>query len=199
IASHHLEALGEEEIEAYVTHRLAHVGWDGRPALADGLMQALYRASEGIPRRINQLMNRLLLLGAIEEEETLTPVMLASVVDEMAGDEQRGALRKQETGAASPAAPSVQERKAEMMPSEDMASLLAQRDARTAQLEAAILELQAAGAAAPEDTRGGDVDPALAETIRRLEARLEEQEQSLRHVLTMLIEWFEDDIGREAA
>ncbi|NBC88338.1 MAG: AAA family ATPase [Alphaproteobacteria bacterium] len=218
IASHHLEALGEDEIEAYVTHRLGHVGWDARPMLDEGLMAALYRASGGIPRRVNQVMNRLLLLGAIEEQEVLTREMLASVVEEMAGDEERGAHTEREEqpgwsrasavagdvlGAASGAVPGNRAEAAtadaaSAASSDEVAALLAERDARTAQLEAAILDLQAAGAGSG-DSDQGEVDPALAETIRRLEARLEEQEQSLRHVLTMLIEWLEDDIARKAA
>lgn len=211
IASHHLEALGEDEIEAYVMHRLGHVGWDARPMLGEGLMAALYRASGGIPRRINQVMNRLLLLGAIEEQELLTTDMLASVIEEMAGDEMRGAHtgsdqgagRSHASGAVAGAAAgdrsqSANADAASAASSEEVAALLAERDARTAQLEAAILDLQAAGAGSG-DTGSGEADPALAETIRGLEARLEEQEQSLRHVLTMLIEWFEDDIARKAA
>ena len=35
--------------------------------------------------------------------------------------------------------------------------------------------------------------------LERIEARLEEQEQSFRHVLTMLIEWLEEDPSRRAA
>ena len=88
------------------------------------------------------------------------------------------------------------------VPASEVAELLAERDARTAELEAAIGELQAAGAqsAAPEAVIGdaptqAEVDAAL----ERIEQRLEEQEQSFRHVLTMLIEWLEDEKSREAA
>jgi putative secretion ATPase (PEP-CTERM system associated) len=200
IASHHLEALGEEEVAAYVEHRLSHVGWEDRPILGDGLVDALYLATEGIPRRINQMMNRLLLLGAIEEEDVLTPAMLDAVVEEMAGDEARGSRSE-------PLAPlalehdSVDEDPADAVPASEVAALLAERDARTAQLEAAISELQAAGSITEGefDAMRGSDDPDLAEAIRQIEARLEEQEQSLRHVLTMLIEWLEDDGAREAA
>lgn len=43
IASHHLEALDSGEVEQYVGHRLGHVGWNGHPGFAPGLMDALYR------------------------------------------------------------------------------------------------------------------------------------------------------------
>ncbi|KPP96584.1 XrtA/PEP-CTERM system-associated ATPase [Erythrobacter sp. HL-111] len=203
IASHHLEALGEREVEAYVAHRLSRVGWKDRPIFAEGLLGALYLATEGIPRRINQVMNRLLLLGAIEEAEELTPAMLDAVIEEMAGDEARGA-----TGTPGPVqAPALVEEEAagptpaDAVPAGEVAALLAERDARTAELEAAISELQAAGRLSQGelDAVRGAEDPDLAEAIRRIEARLEEQEQSLRHVLTMLIEWLEGDGAREAA
>jgi putative secretion ATPase (PEP-CTERM system associated) len=191
IASHHLDALGEKEIEGYVTHRLARVGWDGRPALDEGLASALFCASEGIPRRINQLMNRLLLLGAVDEQEVLTPAMLDAVVEEMQEEEMSGAGSPAPDGEI----PVVGE------PTEEATSLEAESDPGPSPLETAIHQLQAAGSLTHADhtSPSGAEDPEITETIRQLEARLEEQEQSLRHVLAMLIEWLEDDIAREAA
>jgi DNA repair exonuclease SbcCD ATPase subunit len=92
------------------------------------------------------------------------------------------------------------------MPAAEVAALLATRDARTAELEAAISELQSAGTAhrdgadtnlSPEEVRLAEAR--FAAELERIEARLEEQEQSFRHVLAMLIEWLEDDPSREAA
>ena len=180
------------------------LGWDGRPEFEPGLLDALYRHTGGIPRRVNQVMNRLLLLGAIEERETLALAMLGDVIAEMAADKNRGArsasdLRSAPVAAsAAPAAPAAPG----SVPATEVAALLATRDARTAELEAAIGELQAAGmgrraagdeAASPEDAAR------LAAALERIEARLEEQEQSFRHVLTMLIEWLEEDPSRRAA
>jgi hypothetical protein len=66
----------------------------------------------------------------------------------------------------------------------------------------ALLKERAAAAAddsplSPEDTRLAEAR--LAAALERIEARLEEQEQSFRHVLTMLIEWLEEDPSRRAA
>jgi general secretion pathway protein A len=206
IASHHLEALDSGEVEHYVRHRLSHVGWNGRPEFEAGLLDALYRHTGGIPRRVNQVMNRLLLLGAIEEREMLSAAMLADVIAEMSADQNRGVrggsdLRSAPVAEAAPAAPGS-------LPATEVAALLAERDARTAELEAAISELQAAGmgqsaadgeglALAGEDARVAEAR--LAAALERIEARLEEQEQSFRHVLTMLIEWLEEDPSRRAA
>ena len=210
IASHHLEALDAHEVEHYVLHRLSHVGWDGRPLFADGLLDALYRHTDGIPRRVNQEMNRLLLLGAIEEREQLTLAMLDEVMAEMASDQNRGVRGGVADLRPAPGAPvaamAAAPVAADSLPATEVAALLATRDARTAELEAAISELQAAGmgqhgangeALSPEEAQ--QAEARFAAALARIEARLEEQEQSFRHVLTMLIEWLEEDPSRDAA
>lgn len=207
IASHHLEALDAGEVEHYVRHRLGHVGWTGRPGFEDGLLDALYHHTGGIPRRVNQVMNRLLLLGAIEEQDTLSLAMLGDVIAEMAADQNRGARGGGDLRSAPVAAPAADPAPAPhgSLPATEVAALLAERDARTAELEAAISELQAAGMGhagsgeplSPDDARIAEAR--LAAALERIEARLEEQEQSFRHVLTMLIEWLEEDPSRRAA
>lgn len=209
IASHHLDALDSGEVAHYVHHRLSHVGWQGRPDFEDGLLESLYRHTGGIPRRVNQAMNRLLLLAAIEERSHLTCAMLDEVVAEMAADQRRGSREGRADLRSAPVTPppaAAPTAAAASLPATEVAALLAERDARTAELEAAISELQAAGAShrlatdevlSPEDVRLAEARFAAA--LERIEARLEEQEKSFRHVLTMLIEWFEEDPSREAA
>lgn len=217
IASHHLEGLTGDEVEHYVCHRLAQVGWDGtRPVLDEALMAAIYRHTAGIPRRVNQVMNRLLLLGAIEEHVHITSSMLDAVIAEMAADQTRGAAAEPSglsIEPASPVSPALvpepvhqPERQAIAKKSEmlgEMSAMLERRDDRTSQLEAAIRELQAASDAARGNgddgvfTLSAPLDPALMASLSQIEARLEEQEQSLRHVLAMLIEWLEGDSARK--
>lgn len=203
IASHHLEGLSGDEVGLYVAHRLRQVGWQGsNPALGPDLMAGIYRHTEGIPRRVNQVMNRLMLLGAIEEQGALTSAMLEAVIDEMAADKTRGAAPLASALSIEPEPP-VDTRAAASAMLADAATMLARRDARTAELEAALRRLRRTGAA-PEREPGEEDsaawgDPALKAALAQLEARLEDQEQSLRHVLTMLIEWFESDAGRKAA
>jgi len=80
IAAHHLEAMQPGEIELYVHHRLNHVGWDGEPDFERGLFTRMHKATGGIPRKINQVMTRLLLLGAVEEQSTIDLAMLDAVI-----------------------------------------------------------------------------------------------------------------------
>ncbi len=54
-ASYHLGPMDRAETQAYVEHRLRHVGWSNDPRFEDGAFDAIYTFSAGIPRRINTL------------------------------------------------------------------------------------------------------------------------------------------------
>ena len=47
--------------------------------------------------------------------------------------------------------------------------------------------------------RAQEAQPDLAPALEALQARVDEQDRAVRHVLTMLIEWFEGEAPREAA
>ncbi len=80
----HLEPLGREELGAYVRHRLSNVGWAGNPELTEPALDVVHRASRGVPRLVNQLCNRLLLLGALEGLSRLDSPQAQVVVDDLA-------------------------------------------------------------------------------------------------------------------
>ncbi len=86
IATHHLGAMQPEEVRPYVEHRLNCVGWDGSPAWDDDVFAGLYEATGGIPRRVNQVATRLLLLGAVEQRTRIDLAMLHAVLKEMDQD-----------------------------------------------------------------------------------------------------------------
>jgi len=67
IASYHLGPLNAAESGAYLMHRLKQVGWKGDPAFEPSAIGALHRHTGGIPRRINTLGNRLMMLGFLDE------------------------------------------------------------------------------------------------------------------------------------
>lgn len=66
IAAHHLHPLGLRETRGYILHRLCQAGWCGDPEFSGDAIALIYRYSQGIPRRINSLCDRLLLFGALE-------------------------------------------------------------------------------------------------------------------------------------
>jgi putative secretion ATPase (PEP-CTERM system associated) len=86
IATHHLEPMMANEIEPYILHRLAIAGWSGNPAFTPGAFTALYAATGGVPRRLNALASRVLLLGAIEQLHLIDEEVVGAVVADMGLD-----------------------------------------------------------------------------------------------------------------
>ena len=86
IATHHLEPMEEEELAGYIEHRLSLVGWDNDPCFTADAVEAIYRNSAGVPRRLNTLCSRVLLYGALEEIHTIDSEVINAVVSDMASD-----------------------------------------------------------------------------------------------------------------
>lgn len=192
IAAHHLEAMEPGEVRPYVEHRLKCVGWQDRPLFDSALFPALFEASGGVPRRVNQICNRLLLLGALEQKQRIDAAMLDAVLAELAQD-GAGHLMALDSAEPQPApmAPAV----VSPEPAADrLHALLAERDAQIAELQQAVLELaNVRDAAAPAPLA------ALEARFSALEAQMIEQERTIRQTLTMLIEWIEADDAQRAA
>ena len=100
IAVHHLDPMEASEVEPYIAHRLSLVGWQGRPDFALDAFPALFRASGGVPRRLNQLAERVLLHCAIAG----TDLIDAAVVERVAAD-INGDMRVEKRAAADPVSP----------------------------------------------------------------------------------------------
>jgi type II secretory pathway predicted ATPase ExeA len=83
MASYRLEPLDPNEARDYILYRLRAVGWDNDPALAAEIFPAVHQASRGIPRKINLVMDRLLLFGYLEERHALDAAALTTVLDEL--------------------------------------------------------------------------------------------------------------------
>ena len=83
IASHKLEPMGAEECREYILHRLRAVGWNNDPELAPGIFGGVFLAGRGIPRKVNLIMDRLLLHGYLEELHSLDQAALTVVLDEI--------------------------------------------------------------------------------------------------------------------
>lgn len=92
IASYHLGPMDRAETQAYVEHRLRHVGWTNDPSFEPGAFDAIYTFSGGIPRRINTLCNRLLLATALAEEHNLTAASVDATADEIRLELSRGSV-----------------------------------------------------------------------------------------------------------
>lgn len=84
LASFHLGPLSEVETRLYIEHRLKTVGWADNPHWEEDAFAAVYRHTDGTPRRINTLCSRVLQFGALEERTTITRGMVDEVANEMA-------------------------------------------------------------------------------------------------------------------
>jgi general secretion pathway protein A len=94
IASHHLAPMEADEIEDYLMHRLRCVGWDGRPTFAEGAFAAIYRHTDGIPRRVNQLANRLMLQAAVDGTDRIDAGSVEAAVVDMASDQPQASRER---------------------------------------------------------------------------------------------------------
>src|SRR5688572_20725596 len=83
IAAYHLGPLEEAETEAYILHRLQVAGWQGDPSFGPDAFAAIHQYSGGIPRRINILCDRLLLMGYLDKKHAFTATDVAALTDEM--------------------------------------------------------------------------------------------------------------------
>lgn len=60
---HHMGTLTREETEHYLAHRLAIAGYSGDEVFSVAAARTIYRASRGVPRLINILANKSLMLA----------------------------------------------------------------------------------------------------------------------------------------
>ncbi len=242
IAAHHLDAMEPNEVQPYIEHRMKCVGWAGNPAFDQRVFSEIHAATGGVPRRINQIANRLLLLGAVEQRTRIDGAMLSQVLNELMADGAL-ALAKRPAPAepvpveAAPAAqqaaeaewgagdwpvqdagqpdvdptaqPAAEPAAVPAVAAEELADVLAERDVQIAELQQAVIELSqavdglAAQQPAPEEVPAPAASleevAALTDRVAALEARLIEQDRTIRHTLSMLIEWIEGDADRAAA
>ena len=102
-ATCHIGPLDREETQHYIEHRLKCAGSTGKPSFDAGAYDAVFKASGGIPRRINSVCDRLLLAGFLAgkshfetgdvnevvrefAEESAVPLRTAHAGDSLRGD-----------------------------------------------------------------------------------------------------------------
>ena len=84
IASYHLGPMDAEETKLYIEHRLGTVGWKGDPSFSDGAHDAIFAYTGGIPRKVNTLCDRILLMGFLEEMHGFEESDVANVIGDIA-------------------------------------------------------------------------------------------------------------------
>ncbi len=82
-ATCHIGPLDLEETQGYIDHRLKCVGSNGRPSFDAAAYECIFKASGGIPRRVNLIADRLLLLGFLGGKEAFGQEDVNEVVSEL--------------------------------------------------------------------------------------------------------------------
>ena len=121
VASCHLAPLTLEEVQSYIEYRLQHAGWNGTQLFSTEAYEHIYKFTRGVPRKINTLMDRILLYGFLEELEVLDETAVDAVIDEV-----REEMFVPDTPAA-PEEPEVAEEQAEPTNNENAQSGKPQR------------------------------------------------------------------------
>lgn len=85
-ATCHIGPLDVEETQGYIQHRLKCAGSTGRPTFEQAAYDAIFDASGGIPRRINLICDRLLLLGFLNSKDTFGFDEVNEVLNEIADE-----------------------------------------------------------------------------------------------------------------
>ena len=86
VASCHLAPLSDVECQAYIEYRMHQAGWRRSALLSTGAYDRVFQFTHGVPRKINTLMDRILLYGFLEELEALDEEAVEMVLKELADE-----------------------------------------------------------------------------------------------------------------
>lgn len=201
IATHHLEPMDANEVEPYIVHRLNRAGWNGRPKITADAYSVLYAETGGVPRKLNTLMNRVMLMGAVEQVDLLDGALVEAVIADMAGkpfeyEAPMSARAPLMTASSvveeveiSDTAENVEHSNAEIGPEDSPVMDEAKPFAPVLKQETIAI--------APVVAPNADID-ALIVRITALEHRVSEQDAALRRVLAMMIDWMDKESSFEA-
>ena len=93
-ATCHIGPLDVDETRGYIEHRLKRAGATDKPSFDPEVFAAVFSASQGIPRQINAICDRLLLLGFLSERSHLTAADVEEVMREFASESEVPAKSK---------------------------------------------------------------------------------------------------------
>jgi putative secretion ATPase (PEP-CTERM system associated) len=83
VATYQLKSLNEEETKNYILFRLEKAGWNQSPQFEDDVFNEICRYTQGIPRRINTLCDRVLLFGYLDELKVINLTSVQKVITDI--------------------------------------------------------------------------------------------------------------------
>ena len=96
IGSYHLSPFGEHEAQAYIEHRLRLCGWHDDPHFPEEVFLDIHGFTQGVPRSINTLCDRLLLFGYRNELHEFNREAITCVAQEII--EEKGGMSMTDPG-----------------------------------------------------------------------------------------------------
>lgn len=88
IATCHLGPLDAEETREYIFHRLKCAGAADKPTFEDQVFDGIYLFTGGVPRRINTLMDRVLLQGFLADKSHIDAELVNGIIQEVQAEMQ---------------------------------------------------------------------------------------------------------------
>ena len=201
IATHHLEPMEADEVEPYIIHRLSRAGWTGRPQVTADAFSALYAETGGVPRKLNTLMNRVLLMGAVEQVDLIDGGLVGAVILDMAGKpfEYEAPMSARAPLISVVPEPKIVEAAIEhdvevdaVSGEEPVAEVLIEEPALTTPSPLPLAEPELLTVVDNNESEN------LAARLSVLEQRLGEQDAALRRLLAMMIDWMDKEQSIEA-
>jgi MSHA biogenesis protein MshM len=93
--SYQLTALDRDGVKAYLNHRLIKAGYNGSDMFTDKAIELIFKGSGGIPRLINILAHKTLMVGFGKGAQTLTDKHVEEAVkDTEAAQQQKSITEK---------------------------------------------------------------------------------------------------------
>jgi general secretion pathway protein A len=71
------------EVGPYIEHRMKIVNWTGTPRFDPSAFEAIYHHAGGVPRRINTLMTRVLLMASLEKSAVIDAALIGAVIADL--------------------------------------------------------------------------------------------------------------------
>jgi hypothetical protein len=193
IASHHLEPLQGDEIGSYLEHRLKVVGWVGRPAFTPQAIASLGGASGGVPSRLNHLVGSAMECAASVGSDRIDADMVVQAAAQLG------------TVIASPAPVDPEPVVMPHLvadpapePDDEPARLADDVQAMRAEVQSLRAAIGQTAHSAQLSVMGATDAGRLEQRLAQVEARLAEQDDMLRHILSRLLEWIDREAAGEA-
>jgi general secretion pathway protein A len=80
---YHVSPLDKEQMKRYIDHRLSVAGANGNSVFTDDAIEEIFNYSKGVPRLVNIICDRSLLLGFVQENKTINDSMVKKSAEDL--------------------------------------------------------------------------------------------------------------------